>query len=98
LGIAQLTKFSLLIFYPLIFLFLIIWEIIKLIRQNRNHESSPVIKQLLKTIGNLFAVFAISIIVIYLVYLPQNINYPQENKQVIQNKFLILLLAVRIKN
>jgi len=80
LGIAQLTKFSLLLFYPLIFLFLIIWEIIKLIRQQRNHQPSPVIKQLLKTIGNLFAVFAISIIVIYLVYLPQNINYPQEKQ------------------
>ena len=77
LGLAQLTKFSLLIFYPLIALLMIIWEIIKLIRQKRNNETAPVIKQLLKTIGNIIIVFVISVIVIYLVYLPQNINYPQ---------------------
>jgi hypothetical protein len=77
LGIAQLCKFSLLIFYPLLILFVLIWEIVHLIEKKKMQMPIKPLKQILKALGNLVIVFIISFILIYLLYLPQNINYPQ---------------------
>lgn len=80
LGIAQLCKYSLLIFYPLLIFYIITWQIIYIIQQKKNGFAVLVGKQILKSLSNLLIVFLISFAVIYLAYLPQNINYPQEKQ------------------
>jgi 4-amino-4-deoxy-L-arabinose transferase-like glycosyltransferase len=88
LGIAQLTKFSLLLFYPLIIIFILIWKIVQIIKQKKSHLTISPLKEILKTLGNIIFVFIISFGVIYLVYLPQNINYPIEKQTYDTEKIL----------
>jgi len=92
LGIAQLTKFSLLLFYPLIIIFILIWKIVQIIKQKKSHLTISPLKEILKTLGNIIIVFIISFGVIYLVYLPQNINYPIE-KQVYDTEQILYSFA-----
>jgi len=92
LGIAQLTKFSLLLFYPLIIIFILIWKIVQIIKQKKSHLTVSPLKEILKTLGNIIIVFIISFVVIYLVYLPQNINYPIE-KQVYDSEQILYSFA-----
>jgi 4-amino-4-deoxy-L-arabinose transferase and related glycosyltransferases of PMT family len=56
LGIAQLCKFSLLIFYPLLILFVLIWEIVHLIEKKKMQMPIKPLKQILKALGNLVIV------------------------------------------
>lgn len=88
LGIAQLCKYSLLIFYPLLIFYIILWQIIQIIQQKRNGIVLSPLKEIFKSLGNLIIVFIISFILIYLVYLPQNINYPQ-SKQISDTKEIL---------
>ncbi len=92
LGIAQLTKFSLLLFYPLIIIFILIWKIVQIIKQKKSHLTVSPLKEILKTLGNIIIVFIISFVVIYLVYLPQNINYPVE-KQIYDTEQILYSFA-----
>ncbi len=88
LGIAQLCKYSLVIFYPLLIFYVLVWQIVFIIQQKKNGIIVYPLKQILKSLGNLAIVFFISFVVIYLVYLPLNINYPLE-KQVSDTKEIL---------
>jgi len=83
-GLAQLCKFSLLILIPLfVFLALVFyaiklwqnWPDIALIRRKSEAWS-----RFFKALGGLITIFAIGYLLVYLVYLPQNINYPKEKQ------------------
>lgn len=92
LGIAELCKYSLLIFYPLLIFYVLVWEIIQIIKQKKSGIVIFPLKEILKTLGNLIIVFLVSFILIYLVYLPQNINYPQ-SKQISDTKEILTSFA-----
>lgn len=92
LGIAQLCKYSLLIFYPLLIFYIIVWQIIQIIQQKKTGIIISPWKEIVKSLGNLIIVFIISFILIYLVYLPQNINYPQ-TKQISDTKEILTSFA-----
>ncbi|MGB9847719.1 MAG: ArnT family glycosyltransferase [Minisyncoccia bacterium] len=92
LGIAELCKYSLLIFYPLLIFYVLVWEIIQIIKQKKSGIVISPLKEILKTLGNLIIVFLVSFILIYLVYLPQNINYPQ-SKQISDTKEILTSFA-----
>lgn len=92
LGIAQLCKYSLLIFYPLLIFYIILWQILQIIQQKRNGIIVSPLKEILKSLVNLIIVFVISFALIYLVYIPQNINYPQ-TKQISDTREILTSFA-----
>lgn len=83
-GLAQLCKFSLLILIPLFIVLALIFYAIKL-GQNwpdiaLNRRKREIWSRLFKIVGGMIGVFIIGYLLVYLVYLPQNINYPKEKQ------------------
>lgn len=83
-GLAQLCKFSLLLLIPIDGLLAIIFYAVRL-SQNWpdipfGHRKKEICQRLLKTIGATILIFGIGYLLVYLIYLPQNINYPAEKQ------------------
>ncbi len=91
-GISQLCKYSLFLLVPIYALLAIIFLIIRLYQIWPDLPTSIrkkyAIKELLKTIGFLLIIFIIGYALVYLVYLPQNINYPAQ-KQYSDTEYLL---------
>lgn len=84
-GLAQLCKFSLLLLIPLFAVLALIFYAIKL-GQNWPEiafyqRKKEVWSRFFKVVGTLITIFAIGYLLVYLVYLPQNINYPKEKQK-----------------
>ena len=84
-GLAQLCKFSLLLLIPLFAVLALIFYAIKLWQNwpeiafyQRKKEAWS---RFFKAVGGLIAILAVGYLLVYLVYLPQNINYPKEKQK-----------------
>ena len=91
-GVSQLSKFSLVILVPVFILLGIIFCLVKLYQNwpeiSSGHKIREAIKRFLKIIGVIILIFIIGYILVYLVYLPQNINYPKQ-KQALDTAYLL---------
>ena len=83
-GISQLCKYSLFLLVPVYILLAFIFWIIHLYQIWPDLPTSirkkTVVTNFFKTIGFLLIIFIIGYALVYLVYLPQNINYPIEKQ------------------
>ena len=91
-GISQLCKYSLFLLVPIYILLAIIFWIIHMYQIWPDLPTSirkkQTFKELLKTIVFLLIIFIIGYALVYLIYLPQNINYPAE-KQYSDTEYLL---------
>lgn len=87
-GISQLLKFSLAILLPFLFVIAIIFYKISTYQKIKILSEQFSWKKLLKFFIRILSVFLIGYILVFLVYLPQNINYPKE-KQKSDTEFIL---------
>ena len=91
-GISQLLKFSLILLIPV---FLILATIFFIIKTYQKWPEMPdyrkwrkTIIAFLKILGATILIFLIGYLIVYLVYLPQNLNYPAEKQKSDTSKIL----------
>ena len=84
-GLAQLCKFSLLILIPLFIVLTLVFYTIKLWQNWPDiafgRRKKEVWSRFFKALAAVIGIFIIGYFLVYLVYLPQNINYPKEKQK-----------------
>lgn len=91
-GISQLLKFSLAILLPFLLFLAIIFFKVNFYQKNKLLKEKFSLKKFLLFFSKIILIFFLGYLLVFLVYLPQNLHYPKE-KQKMDTEFILTSFA-----